>query len=165
MEIPDIYIPETSTKRPPTTAAGYVIAAIIVFTVIWQVFLVDKIGLPPAYNTLISSVLIGAAGLLAIFWITLMLLQRVTLESTQVRIRTGFWGWEEAYGYDQIASITPEGDKVTIIFKDGGRQTLRNLRFGDGLSLGQINSLLTTGRPELSILDANVPPKKKKYLM
>lgn len=162
MEIPDISLPEG--KRPPVTIAGYLIAAVIGILMVWQIFLADWAGLPPAYNFWIVVGLMSLCGIIAIAGISMSLLESITLEQTHVRIRSSF-GWAKDYGYHEITAIAPDGDKVDLVFKDGRRQTVKNLRLGEGLQLRKLNSFLSEKtRPALSILNADVPPEKK-YLM
>lgn len=148
-----MFVPRFKGGGSANTTVVYAVVACVGLLVVWQFFLMSLLGLPAGANSAITAVLLVIAGLVAIAGISLTLVQRVTLESTQIRIRTGLT-MVETYTYDQIEALIPEGDKVTIIYKDGGRQTVRNLRFGDGMSLSQINSLITESRPELSIMDA-----------
>jgi hypothetical protein len=154
-------------KKQPMTIAGALIAVLIALMFIWQVFLADKAGLPAGYNLWITAGLMILSGLVAIAGISMTLLESITLERDHIRIRSGF-GLAKLYGYHEISSMTVGEDNVHIVFKDGRRQTVKNLRLGDGLQLRQLNSFikektLSDGNdPALSILNA---PDDKKFLM
>jgi len=155
-------IPILSDKSPPITTAGYLIAAVVGLMLVWQLFLAERIGLPAGYNFWITVGLMILGGIIAIAGVSMSLLESVTLEQTHVRIRSGF-GRATLYGYHEIAAIAPDNDKVNITFKDGRKQTVRNLRLGEGLSMRKLNSFLETkSRPALSILET---PDDHKYLM
>ena len=151
------------------TIAGTLIAVLIALMFIWQVFLADKTGLPAGYNLWITAGLMILCGVIAIAAISMTLLESITLEQMHIRIRSGF-GLAKLYGYHEIASMTVDGDKVNIAFKDGRMQTVRNLRLGEGLSMRKLNSFIKEktlrvsdgNDPALSILNV---PEKKKYLM
>ncbi len=169
METP--IISGTSAKRQPMTIAGTLIAVLIALMFIWQVFLVDKAGLPAQYNLWITAGLMVLCGIIAIAGVSMTLLESITLEQSFIRIRSGF-GLAKLYGYHEISSMTVDEDKVHIVFNDGRRQTVKNLRLGDGLQMRKLNSFikektLSDGNdPALSILNvtSNIPGDKK-FLM
>lgn len=160
MEIPIIRSP--AGRYPPTTIAGFLVAAVIGLMLIWQLFLADKAGLPANYNFWITVGLMVLCAVIAIVGVSMALLESITLEQTHVRIRNGF-GWTTLYGYHEISAIAPDGDKVNITFKNGRTMTVKNLRLGEGLQLTKLNSFLKEkSRPELSIMEVK---DDKKYLM
>lgn len=160
MEIPLTF--NKRYKRPPATIAGILIAVLTGLMLIWQVFLADKAGLPAGYNLWVTAGLMILCAIIAIAGISMSLLESITLEQSYVRIRSGF-GRAKLYGYHEISAMTVDGDKIHVTFKDGRRQTVRNLRLGEGLPMRKLNSFLKekTG-PALSILDV---PNDKKFLM
>ena len=149
-------IPLISDKRPPATIAGILIAVPIGLLVIWQIFLGDKgVGLPAPYNFWVTVGLMVLGSFVAIAAVSMALIESITIEQSYVRIRSGF-GTTKLYGYHEIASLAVDGDKVHVTFNDGRRQTVKNLRLGEGLPIRKLNSFLKekTG-PAISILDTS----------
>lgn len=151
--------PRLKERNSANASVVYAVGVCIGALLIWQLFVANLLGLPAAYNTTITVALCVVTGAVVIGGLVLSSIQNVTLEKTSVRVRKGFFT-VKAYTYDQIESIVPDGDKVAIVFKDSSQLTGRNLRFGDGMSLAQINSLVSDKKPGLSIFDAGEDDEK-----
>jgi hypothetical protein len=127
------------------------VAAAAALLLVWQLFLQQRFGLPEQTNFWITFGLCALCGVLAIVGISMTLLESIMLEESQVHIRNAF-GRTVTHSYDEISSISPEGDKVLVIFADGRRLKVRNLKLGTGVLMSRLGTVVEEkARPKLSI--------------